>query len=165
MLLAGDEFRRTQRGNNNAYCQDNEISWLNWAYLQRYREIWRFARGMIAFRSAHPVLSQEQFYSEGDIQWLNPTGASPNWSDPKEKRLACLIAESPHAALLLMFNSGEVEVDFNLPTLPAGSRWLRSVDTSEVSPQDLYAPGGEPLVDGSKPYRLAGHASAILLMR
>jgi isoamylase len=165
MLLAGDEFRRTQRGNNNAYCQDNEISWLDWGYLQRYREIWRFARGMIAFRSAHPVLSEERFYSDGDIKWLDPVGGLPNWSDSKEKRLACLIWESPHTALLLMFNSAEAAVDFRLPTLPAGARWLRAVDTAEVSPQDLYAPGSEPIVDGAELYRLAGRTSAILLMR
>jgi isoamylase len=165
MLLAGDEFRRTQRGNNNAYCQDNEISWLDWSYLQRYQEIWRFARGMIAFRSAHPVLSEERFYSDGDIKWLDPVGGLPNWSDPKEKRLACLIWESPHTALLLMFNSADAAVDFRLPTLPAGARWLRAVDTAEVSPQDLYAPGSEPIIDGAELYRLAGRTSAILLMR
>jgi hypothetical protein len=64
-----------------------------------------------------------------------------------------------------MFNGGEAEVDFILPTLPAGSRWLRSVDTSEASPQDLCAPGSETVVDGAKPYRLGRRASAILLMR
>jgi len=165
MLLGGDEFRRTQRGNNNGYCQDNETSWLDWRGLEWHQEIYRFARGMIAFRDAHPVLSAEHFYTDSEILWFDAAGGPPNWSDPKEKRLACLIRESPHAALLLMFNGGEAEVDFILPTLPAGSRWLRSVDTSEVSPQDLYTPGSEPVVDGAKPYRLAGRASAILLMR
>jgi pullulanase/glycogen debranching enzyme len=61
MLLGGDEFRRTQRGNNNAYCQDNEVSWFDWSLLEEHKEIQRFTRGMIAFRRAHPVLRKEEF--------------------------------------------------------------------------------------------------------
>ena len=85
MLLGGDEFRRTQRGNNNAYCQDNETSWVDWTHLEQHQEIYRFAHGMIAFRCAHPVLSKEQFYTDAEIQWLNPAGGLPDWFDPKEK--------------------------------------------------------------------------------
>jgi len=61
MLLGGDEFRRSQCGNNNAYCQDNEVSWLDWRLLEEHKEIQRFTRGMIAFRRAHPVLRREDF--------------------------------------------------------------------------------------------------------
>ena len=64
MLLGGDEFRRTQRGNNNAWCQDNDTSWFDWTCLERHRETHRFIRGMIAFRRAHPVLSEERFYTD-----------------------------------------------------------------------------------------------------
>ena len=67
MLLGGDEFRRTQRGNNNAYSQDNETSWFDWGLLEKHRGIQRFARGMIAFRKAHPVLRKEDFYADPDI--------------------------------------------------------------------------------------------------
>jgi hypothetical protein len=66
MPLGGDEFRRTQQGNNNAYCLDNEVSWYDWTLIGRHREIHRFTRGMIAFRRAHPSL-QEAFYTEADI--------------------------------------------------------------------------------------------------
>ena len=79
LLLAGDEVRRTQGGNNNAYCQDNETSWLDWSHLERHQEIFRFARDMIAFRDAHPVLSKEQFYTEAEIRWLNAAGGVPDW--------------------------------------------------------------------------------------
>ena len=72
MLLGGDEFRRTQRGNNNAYCQDNEVSWYDWSLLEKHREIHRFTRGMIAFRRAHPVLRKETFYTDEDIKWFAP---------------------------------------------------------------------------------------------
>jgi isoamylase len=64
MLLAGDEFGRTQGGNNNPYCQDNETSWHDWRCLEQHREIFRFTRGMIAFRRAHPILSREQSYTD-----------------------------------------------------------------------------------------------------
>ena len=90
--MGGDEFRRTQGGNNNAYCQDNETSWIDWTDLEQHQEIYRFARGMIAFRRAHPILSKEQFYTDAEIRWFGPQGGLPNWADPK-KTLACLIHE------------------------------------------------------------------------
>ena len=74
MLLGGDEFRRTQGGNNNAYCQDNDTSWYDWSRLEQHQEIFRFTRGMIAFRRAHPVLSEEHFYTDAEIQWFGPQG-------------------------------------------------------------------------------------------
>ncbi len=74
MLLGGDEFRRTQGGNNNAYCQDNETSWHDWSRLDQHRDIFRFTRGMIAFRRAHPILSKEQFYTDAEIHWFGPQG-------------------------------------------------------------------------------------------
>jgi isoamylase len=87
MLLGGDEFRRTQGGNNNAYCQDNETSWIDWNQLEQHQEIYRFAQGMIAFRRAHPVLSKEQFYTDAEIQWFGPQGGLPNWTDRKKSIL------------------------------------------------------------------------------
>jgi pullulanase/glycogen debranching enzyme len=92
-LLGGDEVRRTQRGNDNAYCQDNAISWYDWRSAEQHREIHCFTRGMTAFRRAHPVLSREQFYTDAEIRWLGPRGGLPNWADPKEKQVACLIRE------------------------------------------------------------------------
>src|SRR5208283_2704366 len=105
MLLGGDELRRTQGGNNNAYCQDNETSCFDWSCLEQHREIFRFTRGMIAFRFAHPILSREQFYTDSEIHWFGPQGGLPNWADPREKQFACLIHEDEHRALYLMFNA------------------------------------------------------------
>ena len=89
MLLGGDEFRRTQEGNNNAYCQDNETSWYDWNCLKQHKEIFNFTRGMIAFRRAHPVLSKEQFYTDAEIHWFDPQGGLPNWDNPQGKTV-CL---------------------------------------------------------------------------
>jgi isoamylase len=115
MLMGGDEFRRTQRGNNNAYCQDNETSWYDWAGVERHQDIYRFTRAMIAFRRAHPVLSKEQFYTHADIGWFDPELRTPNWADRGAKRLGCLIHEGDGGALYLMFNAGAEATAFGVP--------------------------------------------------
>jgi isoamylase len=165
MLLGGDEFRRTQRGNNNAYCQDNETSWVDWTHLEQHQEIYRFARGMIAFRCAHPVLSQEHFYTDAEIQWFGPEGHVPIWADPREKQFACLIHEDEQGALFLMVNAGADAVDFSLPPALPGTRWHLAVDTSREAPQDLFAAGEEPLWEDPHTYHLSPRSSAILLAR
>jgi len=165
MLLGGDEFRRTQGGNNNAYCQDNETSWYDWGCLERHKDIFRFTQGMLAFRRAHPILSKEQFYTEAEIHWFGPRGGLPNWADPKEKQLACLIHEDEKHALWLMFNAGAEKVDFGLPALPPADRWYRAADTGRQVPQDLFPAGEEPPWEDPQAYRLGPRSSAILLVR
>jgi glycogen operon protein len=165
MLLGGDEFRRTQGGNNNAYCQDNEMSWHDWSCLEQHKELFRFTGGMIAFRRAHPILSKEQFYTDAEIHWFGPQGGMPNWADPKEKQFACLIQEDEQRALCLMFNAGTDAVDFGLPPVPPWARWHLAVDTSREAPQDLFAAGEEPLLKDPKTYLLSPRSSAILLAR
>jgi glycogen operon protein len=165
MLLGGDEFRRTQGGNNNAYCQDNETSWCDWSHLEQHQEMYRFTRGMIAFRRVHPILSKEQFYTDAEIHWFGPQGGLPNWADPKCKEFACLILENGQDRLYLMFNAGPEETDFGLPPLPPGYRWHLAVDTSRSAPQDLSSAGEEMLLDNSKAYHVRAGSSAILLAR
>lgn len=164
MLLGGDEFCRTQCGNNNAYCQDNETSWHDWTYIEQHREIYRFARAMIAFRQMHPILSKEQFYTDADIHWLNPQLGLPNWAGPKENQFACLIHEDEQSALCLIFNAGIDAVVFNLPPAPTGHRWYLAADTSHEAPNDLFAVGQEPLWEDPT-YQLGSRSSAILLAR
>ncbi len=165
MLLGGDEFRRTQGGNNNAYCQDNETSWHDWSSLEKHSEIFRFTRGMIAFRRIHPVLSREQFYTDADIHWYDPRGGLPDWDDRKLNQFACLIHEDQQDTIFLMFNADAATIDFGLPLLPDGSRWYQAVDTSCDTPGDLYEAGDEPLCADQQTYRLGSRSSAILLAR
>jgi isoamylase len=166
MLLGGDEFRRTQHGNNNAYCQDTETSWYDWSALEEHQEIYRFTHGMIAFRHAHPMLSAEQFYTAAEIHWFSHHGDLPHWTDPKEKQLACLIYEDDHkAALYLMFNASNEAADFSLPPMPKGTRWHLASDTSHEAPEDLFDAGTEPILDHSQRYHLHARSSAILLAR
>jgi isoamylase len=165
MMLGGDEFRRTQGGNNNAWCQDNEVSWHDWNCLEQHGEISRFTRGMIAFRFAHPILSKEQFYTGAEIHWLGPQGGLPDWTEPKAKQFACLIHEDAQHALLLMFNARGDAVDFDLPPLLPGQRWYLAVDTAGEAPQDMFAAGEEMLLEDSTTYHLSYRSSTILLAR
>ena len=163
MLLGGDEFRRTQRGNNNAYCQDNQVSWFDWSLLEKHKEIHRFTRGMIAFRRAHPVLRKEKFYTDEDIKWFAPDGATPHWADPWQKSFACLILGDTEPDLFLLFNADINSVGFYLPALPTGKIWRLAVDTSRTTPYDLFDPGKEPPVQGQNGFLLEPRSCAILL--
>ena len=164
MLLGGDEFRRTQRGNNNAYCQDNEVSWFDWSLLETHKEIQRFTRGMIAFRRAHPVLRRERFYTDADIKWFAPNGGPPEWSDQAQKSFACLILGETEPNLFILFNADTAAVEFVIPPLPTGKSWRLAVDTSRAAPNDLFDSDKEPLVQSQVVFRLEPRSSAILLL-
>jgi len=163
MLLGGDEFRRTQRGNNNAYCQDNEVSWFDWSLLEKHEEIHRFTRGMIAFRRAHAVLRREVFYTDADIRWFAPDGSIPHWTDARQKSLAWLILGQTESDLFLMFNAQNRAVDFSIPALPGRSIWRLAVDTSRNAPYDLYESEKEPSMQGQISFRVEARSSAIFL--
>lgn len=163
MLLGGDEFRRTQHGNNNAYCQDNEVSWFDWSLVDKHKQIQNFTRGMIAFRRAHPVLRKEAFYSEAEIRWFAPNSGIPDWTDERQKSLASLVLGQTEPDLFLMFNAATRPVDFTLPLLAPTKIWRLAVDTSRTAPDDLYEPGKEPSMQGQVSFRVEPRSSAILL--
>ena len=163
MILGGDEFRRTQRGNNNAYCQDNETSWVDWTLLDANEEVHRFTQGLLAFRRDHPVLSKEQFYTEEDIHWLDGDGKPPDWNNTKARFLACLIRESNQSSLCLAFNAGTDDVHFVLPPLLPGFWWCVVMDTAQNAPLDYFKQGEEPVCEHSKTFLLSARSSAILL--
>jgi isoamylase len=165
MLLGGDEFRRTQGGNNNAYCQDNETSWYDWGCAEQHSEILRFTRGMIAFRRVHPIFSREEFYSDGDTHWFAPQGGLPDWVAPKSKQFACLIREDKQHALFLMFNAGDAAIDFALPAIQPEARWYLAIHTAQKMPRDIFTDGEELLLEDSRIYHLPSRAGAILLAR
>ncbi len=166
MLMGGDEFRRTQRGNNNAYCQDNETSWCDWNLVETNRDIHRFCRGMIAFRRAHPVLRQPSFYTPREVRWFNPEGATPDWLDRETRSLACLIFGIGEPDLCLLFNAGAHAAAFVLPAPRlGGNAWHVAVDTSREAPQDFFEDGREPVLENQKFYGLAPRSSVILVSR
>jgi len=165
MLLGGDEFRRSQRGNNNAYCQDNEVSWVDWSLLQRNSDVFQFARGVFAFRRAHPVLRREAFYTDEDICWFNPSGKIPDWFDPLQKSLACLIRSKDMADLFMMFNAGNEAVTFVVPQACPARIWRLATDTAEPSSPGFYSMEKEAAVTNSASYLVQSRSSAILVAR
>lgn len=158
MLVAGDEFRRTQQGNNNAYCQDNEISWLNWDIAKENEELIRFTRCMIDFRRNQPAVRRERFLTGvpdgtdgwSDVSWYSPLGTAIDWHRD-EQSIICLLSapdksEDPAGTgrdVLLMMNSGNLGDRFILPAIAKSRTWRLFADTSLPAPQDIY-----PKLDG-----------------
>ncbi|MCX6996842.1 MAG: glycogen debranching protein GlgX [Kiritimatiellaeota bacterium] len=156
MLLAGDEFGRTQGGNNNAYAQDNETSWIDWTLLREQAGLHDVVRRLIAFRRAHPALRRHTFLSGtppdaapapgADVRWLGPDGAAPDWEHGAA--LGCLLrgdractgAAEDDDNLLLLFNGGGAPATFTLPAAP-GAPWRLAFATEEPPPAcDAGAP-------------------------
>lgn len=146
MLLGGDEFRRTQRGNTNPWNQDNEVSWYDWADAIRHADLVRFFRRLAAFRRAHPVLSAERFYTEAEIDWIGPAGGAVDWHGP-DNQLGCIIHEEAAAppALCLLFNGSRSRPARFHPSSPPAGHWRVSIDTGAASPHDIADAGLEPL--------------------
>ncbi|NBB72696.1 MAG: glycogen debranching protein GlgX [Bacteroidetes bacterium] len=163
MLLGGDEFRRTQGGNNNAYCQDNEISWVNWDRLDEHTGLHRFVRHMIAFRRSHSVFRKEAFYNEGDIAWYDPDGQPPEWSAPTTHRLAGLVRSAKTGAFYLLFNPDSEAASFTLPPAPDEHAWHLKVDTAAPSPSDILDDGAERLLENQQNYGVESRSSVLLM--
>ena len=161
MLLGGDEFRRTQNGNNNAYCQDNETSWYDWTLMATNAELVRFVRELIAFRRRHPVLRTDRFYTEQEIAWYGQHGEPAQWR-LEDRGLACLIeAGSDGAALFLTFNAAEQAAVFRLPD--GGPLWRVAIDTAAASPADVYPPGAGPVFECGRLLQVASRALIVLV--
>jgi len=141
MVLGGDEFGRTQRGNNNAYCQDNELSWFDWTLAEKNGDLLRFCKCLIQFRKQNPVFQRATFFTgrpsrEGampDILWFDAAGQPQQWY-PGDLSLACRIdpAENQETALYCMFNPSGEMVEF---TIPKGY-WRLQINTAQLAPFD-----------------------------
>ena len=162
LFLGGDEFCRSQQGNNNAFCQDNEISWYNWELLRKNHEIFRFTREMIDFRMRHAPLREVTFYTERDIVWFGPDGGPPDWSH-NSKSFACMIYGTQD--LYMMFNADAVDKEFAVPHPRRGRNWYAAVDTAQRSPQDIRPPGHESLLKPRNRFLLSARSMVILVGR
>jgi isoamylase len=155
MILAGDEIRRTQGGNNNAYNQDNATNWMDWTMVGSHRDVLRYFERLIAFRKAHPALSRPSFYSGEisergmvDITWHGTKLNSPGFDDPEARALACTIAGFRGAPdLHVMMNMYWEPLEFDVPASPQRN-WRLAIDTFAASPRDIAGRGKErPFAD------------------
>jgi isoamylase len=177
MLLSGDEFRRTQHGNNNAYCQDNEISWIDWTLLDKHKDIFRFTREIIQFRKDHPSLRRDSFltgtarngYSSPDVSWHGIKKYNPDWS-VSSHLIACLINgeyikedyNKLDDDIYIAFNASEKDENFEIPDAPSGRSWLMAIDTSKDAPYDICKKNNEiPFKDNN--YLVRSHSVVLLI--
>jgi isoamylase len=181
MLLAGDELGRTQLGNNNAYCQDNEISWLNW--LEADKDLLHFTRKLIQFRRCHPVFCRRRWF-EGqpikgigleDIGWFKPDGTEmteENWKTDFARSLAVFLngqgirTQGPRGEHILddnfyiIFHAYEDVMDYQLPGFKYGRRWVKVLDTAAGF---INEPGTESKVFGPEEMLLVEGRSVVVL--
>ncbi|MEV4246567.1 glycogen debranching protein GlgX [Streptosporangium canum] len=164
MMLAGDEFGRTQGGNNNAYCQDNEISWVDWSLVKDEKGLLDFVRSLSGLRRAHPVLQRRRFFhgrkaDDGtrDIVWLTPSGeemSASDWHTGYAKALTVFLngdaitEPGPRGepilddSFLLLINGHHEDMDFTLPDAKYGAEWRTVLDTADDGPKDGRPPEG-----------------------
>lgn len=179
MLLAGDEMGRTQRGNNNAYCQDNEVSWVDWELDDEDRALLEYTRRLIALVKQHPVFRRRTFFQGRqirgvpDIAWYNPTGVGMTDDEWQQGFARCLgmylagdaIGETDDRgrpltddSFLLLLNAHHEEIGFRLPEPRPGSRWHVVLDTArEHAAHEPFGAG-----TGRDAFPLAGRSLALL---
>jgi glycogen operon protein len=169
MICAGDELGRTQAGNNNAYCQDNELSWVDWAHPDI--EFLEFCRGLIRFRREHPIFRRRRFF-EGqpifgtdlaDISWFRPDGgemAPQDWHASFAKSIAVFLNGDAlpdpdrrgqrvcDSTFLMLFNAHVASVAFTLPEGRWGKRWICDLDTATARTDVISGAGETVVVDG-----------------
>ncbi|MEZ0095579.1 glycogen debranching protein GlgX [Streptacidiphilus sp. EB129] len=168
MILAGDEFRNSQGGNNNAYCQDNAISWLDWDQADKESEVRRFFQGMIALRKRSSALRAPRFFNGRvndrglpEVSWHGTALGRPGWEDPEARVLSLTLAgfdgEPDLHVILNMFHLG---LNFELPQI-SGHRWALTADTARPEGQDILPPGAQLPVSGHTVHA-HGHSVVVL---
>jgi len=156
MLLGGDEIRRTQKGNNNAYCQDNETGWYDWERAAEHKDIFDFCAALIRFRKAHPAFRRPEFFTGldndsnllPDITWFDEQGRPPHW-ESINLTLSALIDgsktevsnETSDNDFYLMFNATHHAIAFTIPRHPRGLPWSKVIDTGARPPDDILEDG------------------------
>ena len=163
MMVSGDECRRTQLGNNNAYCQDNEVSWFDWDLVDENEELLRFTQALVAFRKFQPTVRRRTFLNgqpkdEGEfpeVSWFSPLGTAIDWNSG-DRAFSCLWnppgVEEDEArngrSVLMLYNAAPESQEFMLPTVvksrPGG--WKMLLDTAADTPNDVF-----PEADGPAP--------------
>ena len=180
MLLAGDEFRRSQNGNNNAYCQDSEINWIDWTLKEKNAELFRFVRLLIELRLHHPVFHRPEFFqgkntnygSLPDVCWFNENGKLMDWT--KADRFISFRLDGLHSEIFtdkddndffVMMNPSTQDKSIRVPKSVNSKRWYRIIDTSVPSPDDFLVDGNEELINEKNVYVLPARSCAVLLSK
>jgi isoamylase len=169
MLLMGDEVRRTQRGNNNAYCQDSDISWFDWSLLERHGDIHRFVKALNRFRHRPDVVAEmtapslNQLLRQAPIEWHGVALKHPDWSDHSHSLAFTLRSLRYRLLLHGMLNAYWKPLTFELPPVSAEQGWRRWIDTALEAPDDICPWESAPVV--RQPTYEVQPRSVVLLVR
>jgi isoamylase len=169
MILGGDEFGRTQQGNNNGYCQDNEINWFDWNLIDKNAEIFRFFKSMIAFRKRYGSLCRRGFFNGeinerglADISWHGCQLDRPGWDDSNSRALAYTLGGFDGVVdVHVMLNMYWQGLEFEIPSLP-DRNWFKVIDTAQESPLDILDPCQKVLIEDDR--CLVGDRSIVVLI-
>ena len=156
MILMGDEMRRTQGGNNNAYCQDNEASWLDWTLLKKHADVHRFVKLLTARRLLRGTehererMTLTRLIAEANKTWHGPRLSQPDWGDHSHSIAFTVELRQEKLVLHLILNAFWEPLDFELPPLrgEGATAWRRWIDTAQVSPDDIVPWEKAPTVSG-----------------
>ena len=168
MLLMGDEVRRTQRGNNNAYCQDGDISWFDWSLLERHADVHRFVRLLNEFRLRRDVVAQgtrmtlQELLERADITWHGVELGCPDWSDKSHSLAFTLRSLRGRYSLHGMMNAYWEPLSFELPPAAKGT-WRRCIDTALTSPNDIL-PWSEAPSHAQSSYLVSARSLVLLAL-
>ncbi len=167
LMLGGDEFLRTQYGNNNAWCQDNEVSWFDWNLAGRNADFLRFVRELIALRKRHPALRRRRFLAKGDVVWHGTEPFKPDFA-PTVRTVALTLdgtktSREPDRDFYMVFNAWREATKFKVPPSPNGKRWRRAIDTALASPLDIVGPDEGPPVAHWSEYVVAPYSLIVLI--
>ncbi len=157
MILAGDEILNSQQGNNNGYCQDNKLTWIDWEMAKTNADMLRFVQNMIALRKRHSSLMRRRFLTGyiieergiRDISWHGAKLDTPLWDDPDNQLLAFTLAGIEECDIHVIVNMSDQQTVCDLPEIE-GRRWCPSIDTSADSPHDIIRrPNQKPIQKSS----------------
>lgn len=167
MLLAGDEMGRSQGGNNNAWCQDNAISWLDWGDLERNRDLFRFLCNLIAFRQYHALLRPRHFEGEENgerrLTWHGYELNRPDWSKTSRSLGMHLQGQPDEAEIYMIVHAAEEAAVFSLPSATRQKPWRRFIDTALEGGQASCALGEEAEIADQLSYQVQGHSVVVLV--
>jgi glycogen operon protein len=178
MIMAGDEFGRTQRGNNNAYCQDNKVSWVDWTLAEKNKHLLRFFQLLIHYRRLHPVFRRGHFFvgeetgqsQLKDITWYGINLDKHKW----EKDAKCLSVLLNGMAItgkqkdddfFLMINGDQHSHDYSIPEPSSGKKWLRIIDTHLPSPDDIQPEHSAIEISSGQKYHVKDRTIVVLISK
>lgn len=168
MILMGDEIRRSQRGNNNAYCQDNELSWFDWSGIEREADLLRFFRELVSLVQTCSVFREEKFWigesGKDQLTWHGARLGQPDWHDNSHSLAFTLVNAGCSEHLHIILNAYSQDLAFDLPPLPPHQNWHRLVDTSLPSPEDITSPATARPVSMNQ-YPARAQSTVMLLAR